>query len=380
MTFAGAGGGTDLGEEGSVGALDVCESNLCLNGGKCVEDGEGFLCECARGFTGELCELPRFQLLSRGSVPFTLPLTVSGDGKVIAGYVNAHDRDPREPFRWTIERGFETLSYSEPIDSGWAEATNSDGSVIVGTIFTPSHLTGTAFRWTVDKGIQLLGAGVRSSACCVSKNGNAVAGIDDLRNLFRWTASSGLEKLGPYTSGGSLAEIRPIDNVTSMSDDGTVMVGLVVLGEDRLRAVYRWQAGVFRRISPSGSESAFPPKVSGDGSVVVGSYFDKLERRDRVFHWAFGTMEHLDLDELTGPSVDAVNTDARVVFGSSLEGGWVWSRDTGVRMLRDVLIESGIDVPVGRLSVAGVSSNGNVVVGRIPRTDVYGAFGWIARL
>lgn len=45
------------GDACEIPPADACESNPCENGGECVADGEGFGCECAAGFEGELCEI-----------------------------------------------------------------------------------------------------------------------------------------------------------------------------------------------------------------------------------------------------------------------------------------------------------------------------------
>ena len=36
--------------------IDDCDSKPCLNGGKCTDKVNGFTCECPGGFTGKQCE------------------------------------------------------------------------------------------------------------------------------------------------------------------------------------------------------------------------------------------------------------------------------------------------------------------------------------
>ena len=35
---------------------DVCASNPCMNGGRCVQSGTAYSCTCPDGFTGLNCE------------------------------------------------------------------------------------------------------------------------------------------------------------------------------------------------------------------------------------------------------------------------------------------------------------------------------------
>ena len=49
MALAACGGGDE-------GGGDLCSDNPCQNGGTCVTDGSSASCECADGFSGDLCE------------------------------------------------------------------------------------------------------------------------------------------------------------------------------------------------------------------------------------------------------------------------------------------------------------------------------------
>ncbi len=35
---------------------NACEDNPCFNGGSCIDQLDGFLCRCARGYTGTNCQ------------------------------------------------------------------------------------------------------------------------------------------------------------------------------------------------------------------------------------------------------------------------------------------------------------------------------------
>lgn len=47
-------------EEGSCTDDNECTSDPCNNGGTCInfDNGQGFLCMCPPGYTGDICHLP----------------------------------------------------------------------------------------------------------------------------------------------------------------------------------------------------------------------------------------------------------------------------------------------------------------------------------
>jgi hypothetical protein len=39
-------------------AFTPCQPNPCLNGGQCIPNGLGFLCQCPSNYAGNRCEAP----------------------------------------------------------------------------------------------------------------------------------------------------------------------------------------------------------------------------------------------------------------------------------------------------------------------------------
>ena len=41
---------------------DVCHVYTCLNGGTCSADGDTFSCTCLPGFSGDQCQIGKFEM------------------------------------------------------------------------------------------------------------------------------------------------------------------------------------------------------------------------------------------------------------------------------------------------------------------------------
>src|SRR5262249_39469828 len=144
---------------------------------------------------------------------------------------------------------------------------NSDGSVIVGTSQTPAgffSFSGRGLLLTAG-GLQDLGSlgGDSVRPMRIPGQGDVVVGVANLApgsvafRIFRWTAATGIQDLGP-TFGATPA---------SISTDGTTMAALLASS-----GPVRWTAAQgFTPISvPSVAD---PYDISGNGSVVVANDF-----------------------------------------------------------------------------------------------------------
>lgn len=204
---------------------------------------------------------------------------ISQDGTSIVGlgWVNAGSA---HAIQWTAATGMVDLGSTVSGSSSRANACNSDGSVVVGW-----QDSTTGFRqgaiWV--NGVQELlthpNNGLASEASCVSFDGNFVGGGGNSNNNYqawRYSPNTGIEDIGPPPVGGWRGA------TTSMSDDGTTLVGFYrpwpgpatqgqgFLYKDGLGLIDLNQAASDQGIDTQGRTLALPLGISGDGSTVVG--------------------------------------------------------------------------------------------------------------
>lgn len=298
-------------------------------------------------------------------------LGISRNGEVVAG-VSANTQG----FVWKEGSGLTLFGATfSP-----AYGASDDGLAAVGT-------KDRAFRWMPVTGIAFLGdlpgGGDRSAGVGISSDGSVLVGQGESSNgveAFRWTIGTGMMGLGDL-DGGDFYSIA-----TAVSADGSVVVGTSRshLGEEP----FRWtESGGMIGLGTLG-ESSIARAVSGDGSWVAG--------KGRI---TFGVEEAFLWSEATGlePLGDlegglhfsdayGVSGDGSIVVGESdADGGriaFLWTRDAGMRSLRDVLIdEYGLDELSGWTleSAYAISDDGNRIVGS-GRNPQGGQVGWLVTL
>src|SRR5690606_18857728 len=180
--------------------------------------------------------------LDGNSNPFSEATAVSGDGKVIVGYVGATGG---EAFRWTEDDGMQSLGWLEGRDSygnDKALAASYDGSVIVGSALSSTDKF-QAFRWTEETGMVAL------------------------PTLAAFTAS------------------RNTAWANGISWDGTVIVGGSL--QEYANQAVRWVDGeIFSLGGLDGANNSLSEAnaISGNGQVIVGDV-SAQGGRNSGFHW-----------------------------------------------------------------------------------------------
>lgn len=297
---------------------------------------------------------------------------VSGDGSVVVG--QSVSENGAEAFRWEngVMEGLGDLP-----GSGFASIAfglSSLGDVVVGESRGQS-VFGEAFRW--ENGVMeslgdLPGGLLSSTAWDTSADGAVVVGqaspggVAPREGAFRW--ENGVMEALPDLPGGDVKS-----RAHGISDDGSIIVGSSG-GSDGNEAV-RWVDTVVEGLgSPANGHSAVAYDCSADGTVVVGEYFLDSPFRQAGFIWRDGVgMEQLP--DFPGPTpllvARAVSGDGRVVAGtvSGTEGSgaFIWTAETGTRLLKSVLVNLyGLDLTgwtLGTVYNHGINDDGTVLVG-----------------
>lgn len=315
-------------------------------------------------------------LVGLGSSSQALDLAPGGDVAVGRGI---------GPWVWT-ESGGAVLFDSAPSQDTRLGGLSAGGAVIAGTTSTSTEGR-VAFRWTEAGGAARLGpypGGRRSSdGFDVSADGSVLVG--DYTNdaiethAFRWTEAGGVENLG--TLPGSTTS-----TAFAVSDDASTVVGLDV-DAFGVRQAFRWTAaGMVGLGTLPGSTSSSAYDVSLDGSVIVGQA--NAGAGAQAVRWSDEAIESLVPDAWRIPGIfsNAVAVDAS---GSVIGGGFsfgrgdaafVWTADTGMQYLEEILTALGVDFLSWHLSeVAAISADGTTLAGSGIKPD--GSSGaWLVHL
>jgi probable HAF family extracellular repeat protein len=213
---------------------------------------------------------------------------------------------------------------------------SANGSIVVGS--SASERGGEAFRWTAATGMVGLGLspdGFRTVANGVSDDGSVIVG--DGRTVpeptfgdqaFRWTAATGIVGLGDLPGGGLYSEARDV------SEDGSVVVGRSTTDKPDFSA-FRWtEATGMVELPPvrDGIPFVGAEGVSGNGKVIVGS------------------------------------------------GAIVWDEFHGSRVLRELLLEQGVDLGDWNPVVARSTSYDGETIAGLARSPTLGSQAFVARL
>jgi uncharacterized membrane protein len=369
-----------IGGAGGGAPTDPCRPKPCQHGGKCLATGQVPVCSCPATFTGDHCELPRFEGL--GILPEStgcIPAAISADGKVIVG----HCFEAQRAFRWERASGITRLGSATT--KAWATATDALGAVTVGTSlhndcpdcqeFQRAFRSGAAA--VEDLGLpetknNAVATGISADAGVIV--GYAYGGLADDYLGFSWTQQNGFKLGGP---GSPLA----------VSADGLVTVGI----QNNRRAA-RWtrQGEAIELPAAVANETlSIAYAVDADGSIVVGGSWSTTVTAAVRWTEDGGVTSFQPQAGDVYAAFYATNGDGSIAVGVShsvrpptVAGGHalIWDEARGLRTLESDLARAGVDVGDWQLVHAyAVSADGRVIsgVGTNPNGQ---AEGWIARL
>ncbi len=305
------------------------------------------------------------------SLGYATPSAASADGKTVVGAYN------NQAFRWTATGGVQGIGFPlnavELCDntctlSSSASAISADGLIIAGQAFTKQGTSNAweAFRWTAADGF--LGLGNISLypygnvANGISDDGSTIVGAQPGGSLgFRWTAATGLVKF-PYISGETLY---------ATSGNGEVSVGVSGIN------AAEWPSGdQMVKLNPlSGAFSSSASDISSDASVIAGFSDIGQYSPKKAVRWitANSPLLAISLGDLANESssyTTGISGDGKTIVGwlnrSTISGedGYVWTEQSGKRLLTDLLAERGADITGWRFNVInGISRDATTIVG-----------------
>jgi probable HAF family extracellular repeat protein len=291
---------------------------------------------------------------------------VNYDGSMVAGKL-----DSTNGFRWTAAGGVQPFpGIAGTTLNVQPEDMTADGAVVVGESNSPTFGNQSeAFRWTAAGGAVGLGdlpGGLKwSYTRAVSADGNVVVGasgsVDGVsggQQAFRWTQAGGMAGLGFL--GGTFSE------ATGTNADGTIVVGRAS-NTGGNSVPFRWTAatGIKAMTTVLGSATAMTP----DGRFVVG--YGSFASPSEAFRWSeasgFERLGDLPGGSSSSLAID-VSDDGTILVGQGNSGvaeAMVWREGVGMRSLRSILLDNGVDLTGWTLTNASeISGDGMTVSGQ----------------
>ena len=243
--------------------------------------------------------------------------------------------------------------------------TSSTAALLLVTIAYSTTIQAATFTRLGD----LPGGIFESFAHSISADGTVVVGESRTSNgieAFRWTMNSGMVGLGDLSGGVFLSRANGV------SADGSVIVGSGTNASGT--EAFRWTMNdgmVGLGDFPGSAFESTAQSISGDGSIIVGRGTGFSDRRE-AYRWT-ASSGLVGLGDLTGgvfeSSALGISADGSVIVGQSAsvngDEAFVWDATSGIRNLRDILINDfNLDLSGWLLEEASaISSDGTTIVG-----------------
>jgi uncharacterized membrane protein len=300
------------------------------------------------------------------------PTALSADGRVAVGWGATSSSAPIQAVRWRLDTGSVEALTPDPYST--ATGVSGDGRVVTGYV-NVSDVQTNAVVWS-DPGGAIVVAD-NAMAVGVSGDGATVAGMTVVEGgasrAFTWTAATGLTFL-------ALPDLTLASRALAISADGRVVVGSVFVDGSGWVPMAWTPEGTTPLGSLGGSGTGEARSVSADGTVIVGQ--SSSPRGLAWFRWTaqegmvrLGLATHDD----AAPWMEKIEVDATgtVVVGNGYGRAFAWEpqRDRA-GSVRGLLGERAPNDWV-LLTAVGVADEGRIIVGR-GRSPDHEIEGWIA--
>jgi len=200
---------------------------------------------------------------------------------------------------------------ADPVSGTWANfALSGDGTVMA------ANYGGEIYRWTAATGFQDLGPGdPYSSSIGISRDGSTIIsgyiGADGFSRAALWNAT-GLVDLG-HPANGCTAIGNSWGSGYGVNADGSVAVGLAWTCKDAEAFAWTATTGNISLGHPSGNHSSRASAISADATTVVGFWEDPTGPR-RPVRWV-GGKHNLFLGSKVLGEATAVSSDGTNIVG-----------------------------------------------------------------
>ena len=309
--------------------------------------------------------VPKFSLLNVSN-----PIGITPDGKtaVFEDLMGTLDGD-----LYTYDVATGTLTLTTQVGSSltsFAPGVSADGrvSAVYSDPATAGIWNGTAWA-TIPSSFPAGCDNSINGAWGISQDGHVAVGFDwDGCNTkgMRWTEVAGTWTGVPLEVFGSGSN-RP----THVSGNGLIAAGSVAteapFALDRKPTF--WNASGTAAFVPQGEFTDDSPgevlALNYDGTMMAGVW------NNQGWYWtaATGTVNLGQLDgfaEFPKTMGLAIAANDKMIFGTSLDQAFVWTKSTGMRRLQDIVTAAGLVIPEGLtlVTATAASADGTVVIGQ----------------
>ena len=246
---------------------------------------------------------------------------------------------------------------NDPVQQTWSNfAFSANGSVMA------ANYGGEIYRWTASTGFQDLGPGdIYSSSIGISGNGSTIisgrVGADGFSSPTIWKAGSVIDLGHPFN--GCTQVGNSWGSGYGLNTDGSIAVGLAWNCSDAEGFEWTAQGGNRSLGHPAGNHSSRASAISANGTTVVGFWEDPTGPR-RPVRWIGGKHDLFLGSKTLGEATAVTNNGEEIVGQAPNSYGWsvafLYSDKRGLKLLGTIR-RSHTDQSFPN----GISENGRIV-------------------